>query len=103
MPPWEAGTEPSTGKASDQVPEQETLQGDGCGRSARADYCTLMCRRLDEELDRLHELYQTAGDPTLIRDAWLALVDCADAWTEYAKARAKLHYGICEAGLPLPT
>jgi hypothetical protein len=58
---------------------------------------------LDVELSRLQELYETAGDPTLSRDAWLALVSCADGWSEYSRARAVLHRSIREAGLPLPS
>jgi hypothetical protein len=41
-----------------------------------------MCRDLDTEFDRLRELYDTAGEPALSRDAWLALSSVSDQWTE---------------------
>jgi hypothetical protein len=47
---------------------------------ATKGYCTESCARFDHEFERLQALYQAAGDPTLSRDAWLFLVESADAW-----------------------
>jgi hypothetical protein len=65
-------------------------------------YCCRICRDLDTEFDRLRELYDSAGDPTLSREAWLALSSVSDQWTDYFKARLGLHKEIRDAGLPLP-
>jgi hypothetical protein len=76
---------------------------EGCTRPSKGDgYCCRICRDLDSEFDRLQELYDTAGDPTLSREAWLALSTVADQWTEYSNARFKLHRHIRDAGLPMP-
>ena len=60
-----------------------------------AEYCNTMCETCDRELDRLQELYETAGDPTLSNDAWLSLVEVANSWTEYVSARARLYRDVC--------
>jgi hypothetical protein len=49
-----------------------------------------MCATLDREFSRLQELYTTADDPTLSRDAWTLLVEAADNWTEFVHAKGKL-------------
>ena len=36
-------------------------------------YCCSMCDALDVEFSRLQALYETAGDPTLRRDAWRSI------------------------------
>jgi hypothetical protein len=79
-------------------------QREGCTRKARLDFehCGLLCKGFDQELSRLQELYETAGDPTLSRDAWVSLVAAADAWTEAMSIRAKLYRDVVAAGLPLP-
>jgi hypothetical protein len=61
-----------------------------------------MCRELDNKFDRLEELYSTANDPTLPRDAWSALCSVSDEWTGYANTRALLHPAIRDTGLPMP-
>jgi hypothetical protein len=76
---------------------------DGCPRFGKSDrYCSKMSRDLDTEFDRLQELYATAGDPTLSRDAWLALSSVSDEWTEFISARMALRQEIRDAGLQLP-
>jgi hypothetical protein len=49
-----------------------------------------MCDGIEYEFSRLQSLYETAGDQTLNRDAWLALVDLSDRWTEFSRARGAL-------------
>jgi hypothetical protein len=76
---------------------------DGCPRSGQSDgFCSKMCRTLNAEFDRLEELYSTAGDPSLPRDAWLALCSISDDWTAYSNTRALLHRTIRELDLPMP-
>ena len=48
-----------------------------------------MCATLDREFSRLQELYTTADDPTLSRDAWTLPVEAADNWTEFVRAKGK--------------
>ncbi|MDT5113606.1 MAG: hypothetical protein QOE20_5496 [Mycobacterium sp.] len=87
------------GRSSNRRP----CKREGCPRPGRSDdYCCRICRDLDTEFDRLHELYDSAGDPSLSREAWLALSSVSDQWTEFVKARFALHQHIREAGLPLP-
>ena len=54
-----------------------------------------MCMKFDSEFNSLKVIYDK--DPTLSRDAWLALVVAADAWTEFVRARGSLHFAIREA------
>ena len=49
-----------------------------------------MLLTLDREFSRLQELYTTADDPTLSRDAWTLLVEAADNWTEFVRAKGWL-------------
>lgn|GEM_PF-2902152 len=76
---------------------------EGCPRPAtNDDFCCRTCRDLDTEFDRLQELYDTAGDPTLSRDAWLVLSSLSDQWSEFISARMALRQQIRDAGLPMP-
>lgn len=77
---------------------------DGCERGIgrSKSHCGVVCERIDTEFDRLRALYETAGDPTLSRDAWLALCEVGDTWTGYDIARAELHNDIVSRGLPVP-
>ena len=76
---------------------------EGWGRTARrTSYCQPMCAMLDREFSRLQELYTTADDPTLSRDAWTLLVEAADNWTEFVRAKGKLVADARTGGLPLP-
>lgn len=68
----------------------------------RAVHCTLLCRGVEQELDRLLLVYHTADAPDLSRDAWLELVEANDALTRYKTARAALIRDIKSRGLPLP-
>jgi hypothetical protein len=61
-----------------------------------------MCESVDTEFCRLESLYQTAGDPTLSREAWLTLVDLNDQWSEFVRIRGALHKNISARGLPTP-
>jgi hypothetical protein len=61
-----------------------------------------MCDGIEYEFSRLQSLYETAGDQTLNRDAWLALVDLSDRWTEFSRARGALFKDIVARRLPTP-
>jgi hypothetical protein len=61
-----------------------------------------MCDGIEYEFSRLQSLYETAGDQTLNRDAWLALVDLSDRWTEFSRAGARCSRDIVARGLPTP-
>jgi hypothetical protein len=78
---------------------------DGCprGTSRRRTYCFPMCHVIDIEFSRLQELYETAGDPSLNRTSWMALVDLNQQWTEFVGARSALFKDIVERGLPTPS
>lgn len=97
---------PNEAKTVIHKPRQRSprCRREGCPhrRGQDAGYCCLVCKSLDGELSRLQELYQTAGDPTLNRDAWGALVSICEDWTAYALARRRLRADIRDAGLPMP-
>lgn len=78
---------------------------EGCNRQAkRSDrlHCHPICELIELEQDRLQEIYETAGDPALSRDAWLNLVEVADVWSEYLRERGRLVRSIYKAELPMP-
>ena len=76
---------------------------EGWGRTARrTSYCQPMCATLDREFSRLQELYTTADDPTLSRDAGTLPVEAADNWTEFVRAKGKLVADARTGDLPLP-
>lgn len=66
------------------------------------DYCTFVCKDLDLEATRLLALYQTAGDVTLDKTAYLTLVELSDLWTEYQHAHWALTRDVYARGLPMP-
>jgi hypothetical protein len=57
-----------------------------------------MCATLDREFSRLQELYITADDPALSRDAWTLLVEAAANWTEFVRAKGKLFAAAVNRG-----
>ena len=75
---------------------------DGCDRIIGGPfaYCGLMCTRLDTEFARLQELYETAADVSLSCEAWLALAEVSDKWTELDAARGAV---VKDSGRGLPT
>jgi hypothetical protein len=75
---------------------------EGCDRQCRSEFCSLACKAIGQELDRLLVLYGTAADPQLSRDAWVELVECSDALSRFKTARSALVREIKAAGLPLP-
>jgi hypothetical protein len=50
----------------------------------------------------MQELHTTADDPTLSPDAWTLLVEAADNWTEFVRAKGKLVADARTGGLRLP-
>jgi hypothetical protein len=71
---------------------KNTCARDGCDHriGRRQIYCCAICEGLGTQFSRLQALYETAGDPTLSREAWLALVELNDQWTEFVGAMAAL-------------
>jgi len=45
---------------------------------------------------------ETAGDPTLNRDAWLEVVNLNEQWNEFVDARGALFKDITARSLPTP-
>ena len=78
---------------------------EGCERTVTRSraYCCSVCAGIENEFSRLQSLYETAGDPTLSRDAWTVLVDVSDQWTEFVRDRGSLYKDIAARGLPTPT
>ncbi len=67
---------------------------DGCERTqAKGNrHCSYICQLLDVELVRLERVCRQAGPGTRSTEAWTALVEIADAWSEYVKTRGILNH-----------
>ncbi|OBI79706.1 hypothetical protein A5664_01685 [Mycolicibacterium fortuitum] len=65
---------------------------EGCDRRVRGSgytHCSAVCSALDAEFARLQSLPRTVSTAAGTA-AWVALVEAADHWTAYLRARAEL-------------
>ncbi|AWT53858.1 hypothetical protein [Mycolicibacterium smegmatis] len=73
------------------MPHRPYCALDGCRRrvprSGGHRWCSTICARFDTEFDRLRDLCDDTPEST---EAWVALVEAADAWTHYLQTRRAL-------------
>jgi hypothetical protein len=76
---------------------------DGCRRtqSKGNTHCTQVCQLLDHEFVRLEQVCREAGPGTTSNEAWTALVEIADAWSEYVRVRGSVNHIAEKRRLPV--
>lgn len=78
--PTEAGTVPR--RRGRRGRKRKTCLREGCtGRRVERGYCTVLCRKLDEELATIQRLTELLGDAPLLAQWWVETVTLGDSWS----------------------
>jgi len=74
---------------------------DGCrrGRAGGQRYCTLVCRRLSDELSAAQRLAEAIGPNEATAKLRTAAIEAADAWTAYTQLSDDLRSTAHSVGL----